>query len=46
MKTLRDTWLFFQRHMLLLTRSPLSILLGVAQPFMPEETLFLYDVSS
>jgi ABC-2 type transport system permease protein len=30
--TLRDTWLVFQRHMLLMTRSPLSIVLGVAQP--------------
>ncbi|MCX5215049.1 ABC transporter permease [Kitasatospora sp. NBC_00240] len=32
MKTLRDTWLVFQRHMLLMVRSPLSIVLGVAQP--------------
>ena len=32
MNTLRDTWLVFQRHMLLMTRSPLSIVLGVAQP--------------
>jgi ABC-2 type transport system permease protein len=31
-KTLRDTWLVFQRHLLLMIRSPLSILLGVAQP--------------
>lgn len=32
MKTLRDIWLVFQRHMLLMIRSPLSILLGVSQP--------------
>ncbi|BFV61017.1 ABC transporter permease [Kitasatospora sp. CMC57] len=32
MKTLRDTWLVFQRHLLLMVRSPLSIVLGVAQP--------------
>jgi ABC-2 type transport system permease protein len=31
-KTLRDTWLVFERHLLLLRRSPLAILLGVAQP--------------
>lgn len=31
-KTLRDTWLVLQRHMLLMARSPLSIVLGVAQP--------------
>ena len=32
MKTLRDIWLVFQRHMLLMIRSPLSIVLGVSQP--------------
>ncbi|MFJ5231399.1 ABC transporter permease [Kitasatospora sp. NPDC088391] len=32
MKTLRDTWLVFQRHLVLLARSPLQIVLGVAQP--------------
>jgi len=32
MKTFRDIWLVFQRHMLLMVRSPLSIVLGVAQP--------------
>jgi ABC-2 type transport system permease protein len=31
-KTLRDTWLIFQRHLLLMARSPFSIVLGVAQP--------------
>jgi ABC-2 type transport system permease protein len=31
-KTLRDIWLVFQRHMLLMIRSPLSIVLGVSQP--------------
>jgi ABC-2 type transport system permease protein len=31
-KTLRDTWLVFQRHMLLMVRSPLAIVLGVSQP--------------
>jgi ABC-2 type transport system permease protein len=32
-KVLRDTWLVFQRNMLLMLRSPLWIFLGVAQPF-------------
>jgi ABC-2 type transport system permease protein len=32
MKVLRDTWLIFQRHMLLMIRSPLWVFLGVAQP--------------
>ncbi|MBS2964416.1 ABC transporter permease [Actinocrinis puniceicyclus] len=32
MKTLRDIWLIFQRHMLLMLRSPLWVFLGVAQP--------------
>ncbi|GLW54745.1 ABC transporter permease [Kitasatospora phosalacinea] len=32
MKSLRDTWLVFQRHLLLMARSPLQIFLGVAQP--------------
>ena len=32
MKLLRDTWLVFQRHMLLMRRSPLWVVLGVAQP--------------
>ncbi|MFC1413549.1 ABC transporter permease [Streptacidiphilus sp. N1-12] len=32
MKTFRDIWLVFQRHMLLMVRSPLSIILGVSQP--------------
>ncbi len=32
MKLLRDTWLIFQRHMLLMLRSPLWVVLGVAQP--------------
>jgi ABC-2 type transport system permease protein len=31
-KLLRDTWLIFQRHMLLMLRSPLWVVLGVAQP--------------
>jgi ABC-2 type transport system permease protein len=31
-KTLRDIWLIFQRHMLLMVRSPLWVFLGVAQP--------------
>jgi len=31
-KLLRDTWLVFQRHMLLMTRTPMLIILGVAQP--------------
>jgi ABC-2 type transport system permease protein len=31
-KVLRDTWLIFQRHMLLMVRSPLWIFLGIAQP--------------
>ncbi|OLB80374.1 MAG: multidrug ABC transporter permease [Actinobacteria bacterium 13_2_20CM_2_71_6] len=32
MKILRDTWLVFQRHMLLMLRSPIWVILGVAQP--------------
>ena len=32
MKVLRDTWLLFQRHILLMSRSPLWIILGIAQP--------------
>lgn len=32
MKTLRDIWLIFQRHMLLMLRSPLWVFLGIAQP--------------
>jgi ABC-2 type transport system permease protein len=32
MKLLRDIWLVFQRHMLLILRSPLWVVLGVAQP--------------
>jgi ABC-2 type transport system permease protein len=32
MKTLHDIWLIFQRHMLLMVRSPLWVFLGVAQP--------------
>lgn len=32
MKALRDTWLIFQRNMLLMLRSPLWVFLGVAQP--------------
>jgi ABC-2 type transport system permease protein len=32
MKLLRDIWLVFQRHMLLIIRSPLWLFLGVAQP--------------
>jgi len=32
MKVLRDTWLIFQRQLLLMFRSPLWIVLGVAQP--------------
>ncbi|MEU7868926.1 ABC transporter permease [Dactylosporangium sp. NPDC049140] len=32
MKVLRDTWLIFQRHMLLMVRSPLWVFLGIAQP--------------
>jgi ABC-2 type transport system permease protein len=32
MKTLNDTWLVFQRHMLLMLRSPIWVFLGVAQP--------------
>jgi ABC-2 type transport system permease protein len=31
-KVLRDVWLVFQRHMLLMLRSPLWVFLGVAQP--------------
>ena len=32
MKVLRDTWLIFQRNMLLVYRSPLWVVLGIAQP--------------
>ncbi len=32
MKALRDIWLVFQRHLLLMIRSPLWVFLGVAQP--------------
>lgn len=32
MKVLRDIWLVFQRHMLLMIRSPLWVFLGVSQP--------------
>lgn len=32
MKVLRDTWLIFQRQLLLMARSPMWIFLGVAQP--------------
>lgn len=32
MKLLRDTWLVFQRHMLLMSRTPMLIILGLAQP--------------
>jgi len=32
MKLLRDTWLVFQRHMTLTFRTPIWIVLGVAQP--------------
>jgi ABC-2 type transport system permease protein len=31
-KILRDTWLVFQRHMLLMIRTPMWVFLGVAQP--------------
>jgi ABC-2 type transport system permease protein len=31
-KLARDTWLIFQRHVLLLTRSPMWIVFGLAQP--------------
>lgn len=31
-KVLRDTWLIFQRHLMLMIRSPLWVFLGVAQP--------------
>jgi ABC-2 type transport system permease protein len=31
-KLLRDIWLVFQRHLLLMVRSPLWVFLGVAQP--------------
>jgi ABC-2 type transport system permease protein len=31
-KLLRDTWLVFQRHMLLMSRTPMLIILGIAQP--------------
>jgi ABC-2 type transport system permease protein len=31
-KLIRDTWLVFQRHMLLMSRTPMLIILGVAQP--------------
>jgi ABC-2 type transport system permease protein len=32
MKVLRDVWIVFQRHLLLMVRSPLWVFLGVAQP--------------
>jgi ABC-2 type transport system permease protein len=32
MKVLRDTWIVFQRHLLLMVRSPLWVFLGVTQP--------------
>ncbi len=32
MKLLRDIWLIFQRHLLLMVRSPILIFLGIAQP--------------
>lgn len=32
MKTARDTWLVFQRHMLLMIRTPMWVFLGIAQP--------------
>jgi ABC-2 type transport system permease protein len=31
-KLLRDTWLVFQRHMLLMLRTPIWVILGVTQP--------------
>ncbi len=32
MKILRDTWLVFQRHMLLMIRTPMWVFLGITQP--------------
>lgn len=32
MKLFRDIWLVFQRHMLLMWRSPMLVILGIAQP--------------
>lgn len=32
MKLLRDTWLIFQRQMLLVTRTPIRLVIGFAQP--------------
>ncbi|HEY3608007.1 MAG TPA: ABC transporter permease, partial [Pseudonocardiaceae bacterium] len=32
MKLLRDTWLIFQRQMLLVVRTPIRLAIGVAQP--------------
>jgi ABC-2 type transport system permease protein len=32
MKLLRDTWLIFQRHMLLMIRTPMWVFLGITQP--------------
>ena len=32
MKFLRDTWLVFQRHMLLMVRTPIWVILGITQP--------------
>ncbi len=32
MKLLHDIWLVFQRHLLLMSRTPLQIVLGIAQP--------------
>src|SRR5581483_5687234 len=34
MKVSRDVWIVFQRHLLLMVRSPLWVFLGVAQPVM------------
>ena len=34
MKLLRDTWLIFQRQMLLLLRNPVWVFVGVFQPVM------------
>ena len=34
MKLLRDTWLIFQRQMLLLLRNPVWVFVGIFQPVM------------
>lgn len=34
MKMLRDTWLIFQRQMLLVTRNPVWMVIGIFQPFL------------